>query len=59
MRHRVHLDLAPYPFDGDRQAAEVALKALGATAAGAGWGDFPWKVLADPEDNEFCVLGPA
>jgi len=60
MRHRVHLDLAPYPFDGDGQAAEVArLKALGATPADAGWGDFPWKVLADPEGNEFCVLGPA
>jgi len=20
--------------------------------------DVPWVVLADPEDNEFCVLGP-
>ncbi|UUU29907.1 VOC family protein [Streptomyces sp. CA-210063] len=60
MRHRVHLDLAPYPFDGDGQAAGVArLKALGATPADAGRGDFPWKVLADPEGNEFCVLGPA
>ncbi|MEU0333826.1 VOC family protein [Streptomyces sp. NPDC006193] len=59
-RHRAHLDLAPYPFDRDGQAAGVArLEALGATAAGAGRGDFPWKVLADPEGNEFCVLGPA
>ncbi|GHE60347.1 VOC family protein [Streptomyces capitiformicae] len=60
MHHRAHLDLAPYPFDGQHQAAEVArLEALGATPADAGRGDFPWKVLADPEGNEFCVLGPA
>jgi catechol 2,3-dioxygenase-like lactoylglutathione lyase family enzyme len=59
-RHRVHLDLAPYPFDGQRQAVEVArLGTLGATPADVGQGDFPWKVLTDPEGNEFCVLGPA
>jgi len=22
----------------------------------AGWGDLPWRVFADPSDNEFCVL---
>ncbi|WP_425566963.1 VOC family protein [Sphaerisporangium flaviroseum] len=27
--------------------------------ADVGQGDVPWKVLADPEGNEFCVLGPA
>ncbi|AYN37851.1 VOC family protein [Streptomyces dangxiongensis] len=60
VRHRLHLDLAPHPFDGRRQAAEVArLGALGATSADAGRGDFPWQVLTDPEGNEFCVLGPA
>jgi hypothetical protein len=59
-QHRAHLDLAPYPFDGDGQAAGVArLEALGATLADVGQGDVPWKVLADPEGNEFCVLGPA
>jgi predicted enzyme related to lactoylglutathione lyase/catechol 2,3-dioxygenase-like lactoylglutathione lyase family enzyme len=53
--NRVHLDVAPYP--GDDQEAEVArLKALGATDADVGQGDVPWKVLADPEGNEFCVL---
>jgi Glyoxalase-like domain len=58
MWNRVHLDLLPYPVDG--QAAEVArLEALGATLADVGQGDVPWKVLADPEGNEFCVLGPA
>jgi len=56
--NRVHLDLLPYPVDG--KAAEVArLEALGATLADVGQGDVPWTVLADPEGNEFCVLGPA
>ncbi|WP_405166535.1 VOC family protein [Nocardia sp. NBC_01499] len=54
---RVHLDLLPYA--GDDQAAEVArLRALGATDSDIGQGDVPWTVLADPEGNEFCVLGP-
>ena len=54
--NRVHLDLLPYPVDD--QAAEVArLEALGATPADVGQGDVPWEVLADPEGNEFCVLG--
>ena len=58
MWNRVHLDLLPYPVDG--KAAEVArLEALGATLADVGQGDVPWTVLADPEGNEFCVLGPA
>jgi hypothetical protein len=53
--NRIHLDVAPYP--GDDQQAEVArLRALGATDADVGQGDVPWKVLADPEGNEFCVL---
>jgi NAD(P)-dependent dehydrogenase (short-subunit alcohol dehydrogenase family) len=41
------------------QAAEVdRLLGLGATRAGIGQGEVPWVVLADPEDNEFCVLTP-
>ncbi|MFD4475600.1 VOC family protein [Streptomyces sp. NPDC058471] len=52
---RAHLDVAPYPDDD--QAAEVArLRSLGATDADVGQGDVPWKCLADPEGNEFCVL---
>lgn len=59
MWNRVHLDLVPYP--GDDQAAEVArLEALGATLTDVGQGDdVHWKVLTDPEGNEFCVLAPA
>ncbi|MEU3255113.1 VOC family protein [Streptomyces sp. NPDC006997] len=52
---RVHLDLLPYP--GDDQAAEVArLLALGATEVDLGQGEVSWRVLADPEGHEFCVL---
>ncbi|NUO98885.1 MAG: VOC family protein, partial [Nonomuraea sp.] len=54
--NRVHLDLLPYRLED--QAAEAArLRALGATPADVGQGDVPWIVLADPEGNEFCVLG--
>ncbi|MEU0661612.1 VOC family protein [Streptomyces lavendulocolor] len=60
VRHRAHLDLAPHPFDRDRQAAEVArLETLGAALPDTGRGGFPWQVMTDPEGNEFCVLGPA
>jgi hypothetical protein len=30
---------------------------LGARRADVGQGEVPWVVLADPEGNEFCVLG--
>ncbi|KXK60300.1 glyoxalase [Micromonospora rosaria] len=55
--NRVHLDVRPYP--GDDHAAEAArLRALGATAVDLGRSDIRWKVLADPEGNEFCLLTP-
>lgn len=51
-KNRLHLDLRP-----DDQAAEVdRLLALGATRVDIGQGAVSWVVLADPEDNEFCVL---
>jgi len=57
VKGRVHLDLLPYP--GDDQEAEVnRLEALGATLADVGQSDVPWRVLADPEGNVFCVLAP-
>lgn len=53
-KNRLHLDLRP-----DDQEAEVArLLALGATKVDIGQADESWVVLADPEGNEFCVLGP-
>ncbi|WKX15591.2 VOC family protein [Streptomyces sp. NL15-2K] len=49
----LHLDFRP-----DDQAAEVArFLALGARQADVGQGEQRWVTLADPEGNEFCVLG--
>jgi hypothetical protein len=56
-KNRVHLDLATR--SAAHQAAEVdRLLSLGAVPADVGQGDAPWRVLADPEGNEFCVLDP-
>ncbi|TDC45209.1 VOC family protein [Actinomadura sp. KC345] len=56
VRHRVHIDLLPEPVES--QGPEAArLRALGAADADVGQGDVPWICLADPEGNEFCVLG--
>ncbi|MFJ2651231.1 VOC family protein [Streptomyces sp. NPDC087420] len=52
-KSRLHLDFRP-----DDQDAEVArLVAHGARRVDIGQGDQSWVVLADPEGNEFCVLG--
>ncbi|MER7055648.1 VOC family protein [Streptomyces sp. NPDC000351] len=52
-KNRLHLDFRP-----DDQEAEVArLLELGARRVDVGQGEQPWVVLADPEGNEFCVLG--
>jgi hypothetical protein len=57
VKNRLHLDVAP--FTDDDTAAEVErLGALGARRIDIGQGDVPWVVMADPEDNEFCVLTP-
>jgi len=52
-KNRLHLDVAP---DGDQQAEVERLLALGATRADIGQGEVDWVVMADPDDNEFCVL---
>ncbi len=52
-QNRLHIDLRP-----DDQSTEVErLIAMGASRVDVGQGDVPWVVLADPEGNEFCVLG--
>jgi catechol 2,3-dioxygenase-like lactoylglutathione lyase family enzyme len=53
-KNRLHLDLRP-----EDQAAEVArLEELGARRADVGQGsEVSWVVMADPDGNEFCVLG--
>jgi len=56
VNYRAHLDLAT--TSAEHQAELVAhLLELGAAHADVGQGDVPWTVLADPEGNEFCVLG--
>lgn len=52
-KSRLHLDFRP-----DDQDAEVArMVAHGAQRVDIGQGDQSWVVLADPEGNEFCILG--
>ena len=55
-KNRLHLDLRA---DGTSAAAELArLEGLGARRVGVGQApDVSWVVLADPEGNEFCLLG--
>ncbi|MEW2144402.1 VOC family protein [Micromonospora vinacea] len=55
--NRVHLDVRPYPGDGPEAEAE-RLRSLGATPVDLGQ-DVPWRVLVDPEGNEFCLLTPS
>ncbi|WNI14435.1 VOC family protein [Actinacidiphila sp. ITFR-21] len=54
VKNRLHLDFRP----DDRDAEVARFLALGARRADVGQGDSQtWVVLADPEGNEFCVLG--
>lgn len=50
---RVHFDL-----DGEHRRDEIVaeLLALGAVHKDIGQHDVPWTVLADPENNAFCVI---
>ncbi|SNS10477.1 VOC family protein [Actinomadura mexicana] len=54
-KNRLHTDL-----DQDGQGAEARrIFSLGARRTGAGRSaDVPWVMLADPGNNEFCVLRP-
>ena len=56
VKNRLHLDLRP--VDGSPAEEVERLIGLGAGRADIGQGEVPWVVLADPEGNEFCVLGP-
>ncbi|MEA5364770.1 VOC family protein [Amycolatopsis sp., V23-08] len=57
VKNRVHLDVAP-PAGADHAAAVSEVLAAGALAADVGAPTLPWRVLTDPEGNEFCVLTP-
>jgi hypothetical protein len=56
-KNRLHLDIAP-PRNGDQHAEVLRLIAIGAKRIEVGQGDVAWVVMADPDDNEFCVLTP-
>jgi predicted enzyme related to lactoylglutathione lyase len=56
-RSRLRLDVAPPP-DGDQRAEVERLMSLGARRIDIGQGEPPWVAMADPDDNEFCVLAP-
>jgi hypothetical protein len=58
VKYHVHLELATTSAAHQTELA-ARLKELGATPADVGQGNVPWKVLADPEGNEFCALGRA
>lgn len=55
VKNRLHLDVSPVGCNRDDEVAR--LEALGATRVDIGQGEQGWVVLADPEGNEFCVLG--
>ncbi|MGH2817616.1 MAG: VOC family protein [Actinomycetota bacterium] len=54
VKNRLHLDLRP-----DDQEVEVArLEKIGAKRVDIGQSpEVTWVVMADPEGNEFCILG--
>ena len=56
VKNRLHLDLRPIGCSHEEEVERLI--GLGARHADVGQGDVPWVVLADPEGNEFCVLGP-
>ncbi len=56
-KNRLHIDIAPPPTVNQNDEVDRLIR-LGATGTDIGQGDVSWVVLADPDDNEFCVLSP-
>ena len=54
--NRVHLDVRPYKGD-DLEAEAARLQTLGAAPVELDQ-EISWKVMADPEGGEFCLLTP-
>ena len=54
VKNRLHLDIGSSDFD----AAVEQARALGAEDADDVYDGGSWKVLRDPEGNEFCILRP-
>jgi hypothetical protein len=55
VKNRLHLDVRP--VGGDYDAELRRLCQLGARPVDIGQATVAWTVLADPEGNEFCLLG--
>lgn len=56
-KNRLHLDLSSTSGENQRETVSRAVSS-GARPIDIGQRNVPWIVLADPEDNEFCVLEP-
>ncbi|MFE3172538.1 VOC family protein [Amycolatopsis sp. NPDC059090] len=56
-KNRLHPDLSSTSAQNQRETVARAVS-LGARPIDIGQHNVPWIVLADPEDNEFCVLEP-
>lgn len=54
VKNRLHFDLRVDDFD----AAVATALALGATPADEVYEGPRWRVLRDPEGNEFCIIRP-
>jgi catechol 2,3-dioxygenase-like lactoylglutathione lyase family enzyme len=54
-KNRLHLDVRPVDRSHEDEVDRIV--GLGGRPADVGQGAVPWAVLADPEGNEFCVLG--
>lgn len=55
VKDRLHIDVSPTDRSRDEEVERIL--ALGARRIDVGQGEQTWVVLADPEGNEFCVLG--
>jgi hypothetical protein len=55
VKNRLHLDIRPVHCSHVDEVARLI--GLGARRHALDAGPQPWTVLADPEGNEFCVLG--
>jgi catechol 2,3-dioxygenase-like lactoylglutathione lyase family enzyme len=55
VKNRMHVDVRPVGSSPDAEMQRLV--SLGARPTDVGQGSVPWVVLADPEGNEFCVLG--
>jgi catechol 2,3-dioxygenase-like lactoylglutathione lyase family enzyme len=54
LKNRVHIDLTP--IDCSQEEEVQRLVELGAHRIDIGQRGTSWIVMADPEDNEFCVM---